>query len=37
MNERPVKIERLVERMPAVFSQARAELLAFAEFLEQRG
>lgn len=33
----PMKIGRLVERMPAVFAQVRAELLAFAGFLEQRG
>jgi hypothetical protein len=30
----PLKVQRLVEKAPAVFSQARAELLAFADFLE---
>lgn len=32
----PIKIERLVRKAPALFSQSRAELLAFADFLEQR-
>jgi hypothetical protein len=32
----PMKIERLVQKVPASFSQSRAELLAFADFLEQR-
>ena len=32
----PVKVQRLVKEAPAVFAQARAELLAFADFLEQR-
>ena len=30
----PLKVQRLVEKVPAVFFQARAELLAFADFLE---
>jgi len=33
----PVKVQRLVEEAPAVFAQLRAELLAFADFLEQQG
>lgn len=33
----PIKVQRLVKEAPAVFVQARAELLAFADFLEQRG
>lgn len=32
----PIKVQRLVKEAPAVFVQARAELLAFADFLEQR-
>jgi hypothetical protein len=32
----PAKVQKLVEAVPAGFSQARAELLAFADFLEQR-
>jgi len=32
----PAKVQRLVEAGPAVFAQVRAELLAFADFLEQR-
>jgi hypothetical protein len=32
----PAKVQRLVEAAPAAFAQARAELLAFADFLEQR-
>lgn len=32
----PVKVQGLVEEAPAVLAQVRAELLAFAEFLEQR-
>jgi uncharacterized protein YutE (UPF0331/DUF86 family) len=32
----PVKMRGLVEEVPAVFAQVRAELLAFADFLEQR-
>jgi hypothetical protein len=31
----PVKVRRLVENAPHIFSQAHAELLAFASFLEQ--
>jgi hypothetical protein len=31
----PMKIRKLIEEAPAMFSQVRAELLAFAEFLEQ--
>ncbi len=30
------KVRRLVEELPAVFGQVRAELFAFADFLEQR-
>jgi hypothetical protein len=33
----PAKMGRLVEGAPGMFSQVRAELLAFADFLEQRG
>lgn len=32
----PAKVQRLVEEASAVFAQVRAELLAFADFLEQR-
>jgi hypothetical protein len=32
----PAKIQKLVEEAPARFSQVRAELLAFADFLEQQ-
>jgi hypothetical protein len=32
----PAKIEKLVEDAPAAFGQARAELLAFASFVEQQ-
>lgn len=32
----PTKMQRLIEEAPNVFDQARAELLAFADFLEQR-
>jgi len=32
----PAKIQRMVDGMPGVFSQVRAELLAFADFLEQQ-
>jgi hypothetical protein len=32
----PVKIESLVKKAPALFSQVQAELLAFAQFLEQQ-
>jgi hypothetical protein len=32
----PVKIQRLVDDAPRAFSQARAELLAFASFIEQQ-
>ncbi len=32
----PVKVQRLVEKAPAVFAKLSAELLAFADFLEQR-
>jgi hypothetical protein len=31
----PAKVQQLVEEGPAVFTQVRAELLAFADFLEQ--
>ena len=30
------KVQKLVQEVPAVFSQVRAELLAFADFLEQQ-
>ena len=33
----PNSLERLVQLMPSAFQQAKAELLAFAEFLEQVG
>jgi hypothetical protein len=33
----PAKVQRMVEKAPAVFGQVRAELLAFADFLEKRG
>jgi len=32
----PLKVQNLVEEAPGVFSQVRAELLAFADFLEQQ-
>lgn len=32
----PAKVQTLVEKAPARFSQVHAELLAFAEFLEQQ-
>jgi hypothetical protein len=32
----PAKIEKLVEDAPDAFAQARAELLAFASFVEQQ-
>lgn len=32
----PVKVQRLVEDVPRILTQVRAELLAFADFLEQR-
>jgi len=32
----PAKVEKLVSKLPEVFSQVRAELLAFADFLEQQ-
>jgi hypothetical protein len=32
----PAKVGSLVERAPAAYSQVRAELLAFADFLDQR-
>lgn len=32
----PVKVQRLVQRAPEAFSQTRAELLAFADFLEEK-
>ena len=32
----PIKVQRLIEKAPRVFSQMRAELLAFANFLEQQ-
>jgi hypothetical protein len=31
----PMKVQRLIEEAPRVFSQVRVELLAFADFLEQ--
>ena len=31
----PVKLEKLVRSAPDLFAQAKAELLAFAAFLEQ--
>jgi hypothetical protein len=33
----PAKLRKLAEGASAVYSQVRAELLAFADFLEQRG
>jgi hypothetical protein len=33
----PAKVQPLVEHIQAVFLQVRAELLAFAEFLERQG
>lgn len=33
----PMKVQRLVERVPEVFSRVRRELLAFADFLEYLG
>jgi hypothetical protein len=33
----PAKVGKLVDGLPQLFSQARVELLAFAEFLERRG
>jgi hypothetical protein len=32
----PAKIQRLVENAPAAFAQAQAELLAFADFVDQQ-
>ena len=32
----PSKVKKLVDELPGMFSQVRAELLAFADFLEQR-
>jgi hypothetical protein len=32
----PAKVQKLVQGVPAAYSQVRAELLAFAGFLEQR-
>ena len=32
----PVKVQKLIEQAPAVFAQLRVELLAFADFLEDR-
>ncbi len=32
-----VKMRKLVEKTPGLFSQVRAELLAFADFLEETG
>ncbi len=32
----PMKVQRLIEEAPRVFYQVRAELLAFANFLEQQ-
>jgi hypothetical protein len=32
----PAKVEKLVSKLPEVFRQVRAELLAFADFLEQQ-
>ncbi len=34
-NFEPERLQRLVERAPEVFQKAKAELLAFAEFLEE--
>ena len=36
-NFEPVKIQKLVEGMPGLFSQLRQELTAFADFIEQSG
>ncbi len=33
----PAKVGKLVEQAPMLFAQCRAELLAFADFLERRG
>ena len=32
----PVKVQKLVEKMPGVFEHVREELLSFANFLEQK-
>jgi hypothetical protein len=32
----PMKVQKLVEKIPEVFAQARVELLSFAHFLEQQ-
>jgi len=32
----PMKVQRLIGEAPRLFSQVRAELLAFADFLEQQ-
>lgn len=32
----PTKVQRMVEKAPAVFAQVRAEFLAFADFLQER-
>jgi hypothetical protein len=32
----PAKVEQLVVNLPQVFQQVRAELMAFADFLERR-
>jgi hypothetical protein len=32
----PAKVQRLIQAAPEVFTQVRAELLAFADFLEQQ-
>ena len=32
----PAKVRKLVEGAPAAYTQVRAELLAFADFLDQR-
>ena len=36
-NFEPAKIRRLVTNLPAILDPVRAELLAFASFLEQEG
>ena len=37
VNFSPAKMQKLVEEAPGLFSQVRAELVAFAAFLEQTG
>jgi len=31
----PIKIKKLVDELPTMMSQGRAELIAFSDFLEQ--